>query len=188
MADVGNLIATAFRSLQLEMRAGRLGNRIIDFSVESRRRFPDWLRDVERVGAAAEADDALMRAVVCQSLKKAAAEYFVRIIRENPMATWDELKQQMRAQYSDSSDVHIAQQKLRQVKQTKGENVQSFCERVRKLANEAYPGQNLDNPVTRTALIDVLIQGANNDGIAKKLIRSRPDNFKNAVQMAIRET
>ena len=187
MADVSHMIVTAFRDLQLEMRAGRLGARITDFSGESSRRFSDWLRDVERVGAAAEATDPLMRAIVCQSLKGAAAEFFARVMREQPQATWAELRQLLVAQYSDASDVHIALQKLRNLKQRKDENVQAFCERVRKLAQEAYPGQDLNNDIIKGSLIDVLIQGTSNDSIARKLVRSRPDSFEAAAEQAIRE-
>ena len=48
MADhMPEILAASFHSLQLELRAGHLGSKILDFSGDSYRRFNAWLRDIK---------------------------------------------------------------------------------------------------------------------------------------------
>ena len=191
MADpAAVVIGQAVHGLAMEFRAARMAEKITDFSGESGRRFADWLRDIERnIATTPGATDDVIRVMVCLTLKGAAAEFFARIVTENPDATWAQLRTLLRAQYCDEADRHIALQKLRLLRQKKDENVQAFCERIRKMAKEAYPDiDDLEgNVVIQNALIDRLIEGTSNDGIARKLIRSRPETFNAAVERAVRE-
>ena len=58
MADLlQEIVATSFRNLQLELRAGRLGSKISDFSGDSSRRYNQWIRDIETMGLAAVVSD-----------------------------------------------------------------------------------------------------------------------------------
>ena len=181
------LIASSFRNLQLELRAAKLGEKISDFSGDSSRRFHAWIRDIETMGLAVEATDGTMRSLAVQSVRGHAAEFLSRIIAENPQGTWELIKARMTAQFSDESDREIALQKLRKLKQNKGETIQSFGERIRKTARDAYPGQNLENPIISEVLVGTLIEGSISDKIAQKLIRSHPDSFEGAMQLALRE-
>ena len=90
-------------------------------------------------------------------------------------------------QYSDVSDAHIALQTLRKIKQKPEESKQGFAERIRQLAAEAYPNVNLKQALIQNSLIDALIDGVHNDGIAKKLMRNRPQyqTFDQAVTAAV---
>ena len=188
MADhMPEILAASFRSLQLELRAGHLGSKITDFSGDSSRRFNAWLRDIETMGLAVEATDSTMRSLAVQSVKGQAAEFIGRLFSESPNINWEELKARMRAQFSDEGDREIALQRLRKLKQNKGEAIQSFGERIRRTVIDAYPGQNLQNPIISEVLVTTLIEGVCNDRIAHKLIRSHPDNFDNTMAIALRE-
>ena len=188
MADhMPEILAANFRSLQLELRAGHLGSKITDFSGDSSRRFNAWLRDIETMGLAVEATDSTMRSLAVQSVKGQAAEFIGRLFSESPNISWEELKARMTAQFSDEGDREIALQRLRKLKQNKGEAIQSFGERIRRTAIDAYPGQNLQNPIISEVLVNTLIEGVCNDRIAHKLIRSHPESFDSAMGIAIRE-
>ena len=89
----------------------------------------------------------------------------------------------MDGQYSDVSDAQIASQTLRKKKLKNGESILGFAERTRQLADKAYPNVNLQQALTQNPQIEAMIDGVHNDGIAKKLMRNRPQyqNFYQAV-------
>ena len=145
------------------------------------------MRDIERVGTALNADDERYRVLALQTLKGPAADFLTRLLRANPNLNWDRIKQRLGQQYSDQSDVHVAQQKLGRLTQQKGESVQTFSEHILSLADDAYPGHNIDNPLIQSVLIDAFIDGLLDDHIARRLIRNVPDTFNRAVQVAADE-
>ena len=81
------------------------------------------------------------------------------LLRANPNLNWYRIKQRLGQQYSDQSDVHVAQQKMRRLTQQKGESTQKFSERISSLLDDAYPGHNIDNPLIQSVLIDAFIDG-----------------------------
>lgn len=181
------ILAASLKGLRLELRAGQMGSKISDFSGESSRRFNQWIRDIELTGLAVEASDSVMRSLTVQSVKGQAAEFVARLVSEDRNISWNELKARLIAQYSDESEREIAVQRLRRMKQNKGETIQCFGERIRRTALDAYPGQNINNPVISEVLVNSLIDGCIQDRIAQKLLRSRPDSFDAALTLAIRE-
>ena len=182
-------IANSFQQLQMELRAGRLGKDVTKFNGDGHRRFRQWLGDVERVGVALNANDNAMLALCFETLKGPAAEHLTRIARAQPNIPWQQLRQQLIALYSDISDAHIALQSLRKIKQRSGESVQVFADRIRSLAEEAYPNVNLNQPLIQNSLIEALIDGVLDDGIAKKLMRGRQNiaDFDAATALAVQE-
>ena len=119
-------LQNAFHQLQMELRAGRLGKRVPDYNGDGSKRFREWLSDIERVGVALNADDNTMKALCFESLKGPAAEHFSRIDRNFPGAPWPQIRQALTSQYSDISDVHMALQRLRKIKQRKGNRFNAF--------------------------------------------------------------
>ena len=181
------VVQDSFKQLQLEIRADSLSKHVRDFNGEGSRRFQEWIRDIERVGTALNADDERYRVLALQTLKGPAADFLTRILRTNPNLNWDRIKRRLGQQYSDQSDVHLTQQKLRRLTQQKGESVQTFSERILGLADDAYPGHNIDNPLIQSVLIDAFIDGLTDDHIARRLIRNVPGTFNQAVQVAADE-
>ena len=64
--------------------------------------------------------------------------------------------------------MHVAQQKLRRLTQQKGESVQTVLKRILSLADDAYPGHNIDNPLIQCVLSDAFIDELLDDHIASK--------------------
>ena len=85
----------------MELRAGRLGKRIRDFNGEDSRRLRERLADIERVAGALNADDATKKALCLESLKGPAAKHFSGLNRNDPRATWNEIRQALIEQYSN---------------------------------------------------------------------------------------
>ena len=131
--------------LQMEMRAQGLVKQIRDFSGEGVKWFRDWLKDMERVGNAIDADGERYKSLALQTLRGPAADFVGWRLEETPNMNWQQLKQQLLRQYSDEGEAHLAVLKLRWLKQAKGESVQNFGERIMSLAGEACVGQNHTN-------------------------------------------
>ena len=181
------VIQQGFKEVQMELRAQNLARQIREFKGDGSRHFHDWLRDVERVGAALEATPEKFKALAFMTLKGTAVDFLSHILRENPNISWPALHHHLMTQFSDRSDEHLAKQKLRRLSQHKGETIQSFCERILALAEDAYPAQNLGNPLVQAALIDTLTEGVLDDSMARKLIRNRPPTFAMAQAIANEE-
>ena len=183
------VVHNSFKQLQLELRAQGLSKHIRGFNGEGfrSRRFQEWVRDVERVGTALEADNERYRALALQSLKGPAADYLSRILKTNQWLGWNQIKQRLAAQYSDQGDAHIALQKLRRLTQQKSESVQNFGERVLAMAEDAYPNEDLLNPFIQTILIETLTDGVIEDSTARRIIRDRPNTFARALRLATDE-
>ena len=188
MAEVpAQIVHDSFKLLQMEMRAQGLVKQIRDFSGEGAKRFRDWLKDIERVGNAIDADTECYKSLVLQTLRGPTADFVACRLEENQNLNWQQLRQQLLRQYSDEGETHLALLKLRQLKQAKGESVQNFGERILSLAGEAYVGQNANNPLIQSALVEVLVEGVSNDTIARRLIRESPDTLGEALTIATRE-
>ena len=91
----------SFRLLQKEMRAQGLVKQIRDFSGEGTKLFQDWLKDIETVGNALNADHDRYKSSTLQTLRGPAADFVSRKLAEAPQITWPQLRHQLLRQYSD---------------------------------------------------------------------------------------
>ena len=64
--------------------------------------------------------------------------------------------------------------------------MQNFGERILALASEAY-GENLQQPLVQTMLVDILIDGIKYYCPARRLIGANPNNLDLAVNIAVQE-
>lgn len=181
------ILTENLRSFQMDLRATALANQIRDYNGDGGRRCREWLKDVERVGHILQADNERYKTLALQSLKGAAADYFYRIIRTEPNLAWPEIRLRLVQNFCEDGDTHLALQRLRRMTQSKGESVQTFSEKLLSQAEEAYPGQDFNNPLIQNTLVECLIDGVREDALARKLIRDRPNTFIDALASATRE-
>ena len=177
-------VQNTLKSLELEMRVQSLAKTIRDYSGEGSRHFHDWVKDVEKAGIALNADDQRYKSLVLQTLRGPAGDFVTRLIRVDPNIPWPGICQALYDQYSDINDTQLAIQKLRRLTQNAGESIQNFAMRVMVLADDAYAGHDMNNPLIQSALIETLVDGVRDNGVARKLIRENPDKFEKAVAVA----
>lgn len=191
MADQNVIPVDAFlgnlRQIQLELRAGTITQQVRKFNGDSSKRFKDWTKDLERGRRIIEGNDERMRAWALETVNGPAADFLARLVTANPNITWAEIKQNMAARFSDHADAQFALQKLRRMKQGTGETIQTFAERILSQAEDAYPGEDLNEALIQAQLKETLIDGIKEDAIARKLIRDRPDTFERAIAIATAE-
>ena len=78
------VVAHNFKQLQLELRAQGLTQHIRNFAGEGSKRFTEWVKDMERVGSAVQADTERKKSVSLQTLSGLASYFLVRYFRDNP--------------------------------------------------------------------------------------------------------
>ena len=182
------LLAHHFTRLEQEMRANGVLNRIGTFSGEgSGTKFTEWKKAMDRVKVALKADDDRMRFLTLQSLTGQAAEYASSLVREDANITWTSLKDHLRERYSDLADVLYARQRLRRLKQKRGETVQNYFQRIVSLAEESYTSEELTQDVLQGEMIEIFVYGLTDAGTAKRLLRYRPKNMAAALKLATTE-
>ena len=185
--DTGVVFKNGLEELKLELRAQGVLKQIREFDGEGSRKFKEWSREVERAGSVISASDERLKTIALQTLKGSAADFCARIMRLQPHISWVELKRVLFTQYSDTGDSHIAKTKLRNLKQRKGESIQNFVERIFSLGDEAFAGEDLNNPLIQSTLIDTLVEGVINDSVSRKIIREKPETLDRALSLALRE-
>ena len=119
-----------------------------------------------------------------QTLRGPAGDFVTRLIRVQPNITWPSIRQALYDHYSDINDTQLAIQKLCRLTQNAGESIQNFAMRIMILADDAYAGHDMNNPLIQSALIETLVDGVRDNGVARKLIRENPDKFEKAVALA----
>ena len=148
--NMGN-VGRHLNNMCQQLKATELIDGIRRFDGECHMKFQDWLADMERCHAVVGDDDERMRNLTLRSLRGAAAEFATRGVKENPTATWEEIKTTMEARYSDLSDAQYSKQTLRKLQQTADEPVENFGERILTRAQFAYPGQDINHPIAGRA-------------------------------------
>ena len=85
------------------------------------------------------------------------------------------------------SDKEDTKWKLRNLTQDKGESLLSFSERILKMAEIAYTPDELSKNLVQKQLVTIFIEGLENDKIADKLTRKKPETIDAAMIVAAKE-
>ena len=148
-------------------------------------KFDDWVRQVERVKALKNLDDAAMRDICASTLTHAAADYCSRVIAEKKDITWVQLRSLLKERYASVATEFTARYALRQIKQKPDESVQGLSERIMKIAEAAYSPEQRNSPLFKSEIIDILIGAVHDHGAMKKMINTRPTSFDKGVELAL---
>lgn len=187
LPDDAQAFAAAMQQMSLEIRGLGLANQVRTFSGEGTRKFKDWQKDMTRICTAIAANPDRTRSLALQTTSGFAADFLTRFLKENPTADWPKIKQAMSGRYSDDSDASYALQKMRRLRQSSGESVQNFAERILSLAEDAFDEDEMNDRLVQKEMIDTLIDGVKSDVISKKLLKHSPDTFTDALQVALDE-
>ena len=176
-----------FRELQYELQIAGLSSQVKQFTGEGGRNLRAWMRDMTKVGLTLGNDQEKMKVLALQTLKGPAADFYSRLLRQRPQATWAEILQALKSRFSDQTDEQFAQQRLKRLKQNTGESAQNFAERIVDIAEEAFGTIDLSAPLIQQQLKDVFLDGFRDDQIARRIIRQHPNSLDSALQIAVQE-
>ena len=175
------------RNIQLEFRTQGIKSNVRTFSGEGARMFADWIKDMKKASTLVNGDNDRLRSLALETLQGSAADFLSRKIKANPAITFNEIKKVMTDQYSDLADTQLALRQLRKMKQRPDENVQNYAERLIALCDDAFPEHDVNDNHIQKQLVETFTDGVRDNGIARKLIRSRPDKLDKAVEIATQE-
>ena len=147
--------------------------------------FREWVRSIDKYAVLVNADDNRKKLIVYQTSSAAVSGFIHRYMQANAGHTWDQMRTQLAVRFSDVTDAQMALSLLRQVRQKAGETIQNYSERILSLAEEAYNNQG-GNAVERQ-LIDIFVDGLQNDQLKMKILRDLPDMLQGAVVIATTE-
>ena len=147
--------------------------------------FREWVKSIDKYAVLLNAPNEKKHLMAFQSATGAVSGFIERYMNANPHNTWEQLKRQLTARFSDVTDPQFALSLLRKLKQKQGENIQVFAERILSLAEEAFLGQAGD--MVEQQLIETFVDGISNDQLKLKILRDRPNTLQGAISIATNE-
>ena len=89
-----------------------------------------------------------------------AGTYTARMLKENPRIQWLDLRRKLRERFSEV-DAYMAKEKCHRLRQTKGESVQNFGERLLAAACEAF--DNVTEAEVQQFMVETFQKGVTDD-------------------------
>ena len=176
--------STALKEVIQEIRMQNLTKHVRPFHGEGSAKFRNWLTDMDQLGITVDSER--MCVLASLTLGGLAGTFVSRFLKDNPNTQWQTLRQKLRERFSDESDIAYAQEKCRRMRQTRGESVSNFAERLRSAAADAF--DNISSPDTQRMLVEIFQKGVENDHLSRYLIRKKFTTLDLAVQCAVDET
>ena len=177
------MMADTMKEIVMEVRAQGITQNIKTFNGESSTKFHEWVQEMDAISCTS--DDERMRLLVTRTMSGPAVRFACRTIADKPTITWKELRTKLREQYSELKDPYCAQEKLRQIRQHRGELIQNYAERLQAVACEAFDNVNSDE--SQRVLVEIFQKGVTDDRLARALIRKKFNKFQDAVDYACKE-
>ena len=181
----------AFQNLRLEvanisqaLAAQGISSTISKFDGNPRH-FREWIKSIEKYAMLVGVPDGRKKLIAFQTSGGAVSGFIQRYIQANPNNTWEQMKTQLSVRFSDVTDAQMALSLLRQTRQNKGETIHNYAERILSLAEDAYHNQGGD--AVERQLIDIFVDGLNNDQLKMKILRDQPNTLQGAVGVATNE-
>ena len=176
------MLSNALQNVVQEIRIQSLTKHVRTFHGEGTTKFTNWLQDMDQVSTTCDSERMCVLATL--TLGGTAGILVSRMIKEDATISWETLRKKLRERYGDD-DIRWALEKLRHMKQKKGEAVQNFAERLRAAGRDAF-----QNPVSEEAqkeMVDIFQRGLQDDQLVRRLIRKRFNKFDEAVDYAADE-
>lgn len=151
------------------------------------KRFQNWVKSIEKYTMLIGGNGDQKKRFALQTADGPVSEFLVRYYSSNPVSSWPEVLAHLKARFGEIIDNQHALQVLRSTRQKPTESIQVYAERVVSVAEQAWPDSDLSDPLIQRQLIDCFIDGLTDSGVARKVMRDSPDNFQDAVRVAVNE-
>ena len=144
--------------------------------------FREWIKSIEKYSVLTGVDDAHRKLIAYQKSGGAVSGFIEHYMTQNLNHNSSQMKAQLAVRFSDVTDGQMALSLLRQCKQMVGESIHNYAERILSLAETAYNYQGGD-PI-EWQLIDIFVDGLNNDQLKMKILRDQPATLQGAEAVA----
>ena len=140
LTELSEGLSGVIGTLASNVGAQGVGTKIEVYSGEPKG-FKEWITSIEKYDLLTNADGVETKHIAHQAYKGAVSDFIHCYITANPNNTWNQLKNELSARFSEIQDSKHAFTLLRQTKQKPSETVQVYAERLFVLAQEASVGQ-----------------------------------------------
>ena len=176
-------ITLALTNVVQELRIQNLSGHVRAFHGEGSQKFKNWLQDMDQISPSLDSERMCILATM--TLGGSAGKFVTRTIKEVERITWQILRQKLQERYGEAVDSYLAREKVRKMKQQKGESVQNYAERLLAAATDAF--EDTESTDVQRTLVEIFQGGVMEDGLAKGLIRKQFHNLDAAVTYATQE-
>lgn len=186
MADLAQTQVDRLSSIMLLLGTQNAQQTIEKYAGEPKK-FQHWIKSIEKYVLLIHGDAESKKGFALQTSEGPVSEFLFRYLQAHADATWDQVYEQLKSRFSDIIDSQHALQVLRTTRQRHGESIQCFSERLLLGAEQSWPGKELTDALIERQMIDCLIDGMLDSGVARKVMRENPASFQLAVQIAVQE-
>ena len=159
------MITAALQSVVQEIRVSNLTQHVRTYHGEGTAKFYQWLADMDQLSNTIDSDRMCVLATL--TLGGSAGLFVTRLTKTH--ITWTDLRSKLRERYGEAEDPRISQEKLKHIRQHKGEAVQNFAERLRAAATDVF--NDIDSNQAQGVLVDTFQRGLRDDRLARVLIK-----------------
>ena len=162
-------------------------NQVISNFDGSPKLYNQWVKNIEKFAVLGNLSDNDKKLVAYQTSQGPVSDFVARWLNDNPAGTWAELKVQLSYRFADIVDTQHAFDLLNKIRQKPTENVQIFGERLLTMAAEAFSGQDINQPIIQSQLVNFFINGLSQDYLKMKILRENNQTLAQAVSTAMAE-
>lgn len=179
-----NQLGGQFQGMNTVLNAQAITQLIPTFSGK-KTEFREWLKNIEKYATLVNADDKKI-AIAYQSSAGVVSDFIRRFLKTPDRNNWDVLIKQLSERFSAVADEHHAYSLLQKIKQTRGESVPQFTERLINLANDAFKDKVAEE-IVQKQLVGIFVSGLAFDHLKLKVMRDNPATLDAASKVAMTE-
>lgn len=188
IAGIAGQVTGQLASLSSSLGAQGIANIVPTFEGDPKK-FKTWIKNIEKYAVLTNLEPDRIKLIAYQASSGTVSDYIQRYLNDHAQATWPDLKRELTRRFAEITDAQHAFMLLRNVKQTAGESVQLYAERLLNLSEEAYEGleQDRNAAAIERQLVGFFIDGLAYDYLKMKVMRENPATLANAVICASTE-
>ena len=166
----------AIGTLATNVGAQGVGTKIEVYSEEPKG-FKECIKSIEKYALLTNADGAQTKCIAYQASKGSVSDFIHCYITANPNSTWNQLKDELSARFSEIQDSQHTFTLLRQTKQKSSETLQVYAKRLFALAQEAFAGQQGGLGTVESQMIGFFVDGLYHDFLKMKVMHDNLNTF-----------
>ena len=134
--------------------------------------YKSWIKSIDKHATLNNLDEDHIKKVAYQTSRNAVSDFLERYLAEHQEASWNQVKAELSARFSDISDKQHAFLLLHQIRQKRDENVPVYAERVYNLAVQAY--DDMTPQEIQRQLVSFFENGLRDHIVRTKVLRDNP--------------
>ena len=183
----GTELLRELRIISHELSSKGSSSKITPFDGSDPEKFRTWQREVTKHCAILGLNEDDKKRILYATAHGSVSLFIARYFRENEQCSYKQILDQLTKRFSNMSNKHSAKQAIKNLKQIKNENIQSFYERLIDLAEQAFPDDAMDERGTKDQILTIFTDGLYDPRIRRHVIRKRCNDIQEALMSAINE-